>query len=216
MQATERTRVRRHPERGAYDAETIHAILDAGFLCHVGFVDDGQPFVVPTLYCRVGDTLYLHGSPLSRMAQRLQDSPLCVTVTHVDGVVVARSGFNSSINYRSVMILGAGQLVEDKEAKLAAMNALIDQVVPGRSAEARPPTRNELKATAIIAVCINEASAKLRSGPPGDPSKDRKLDIWAGVIPMTQQISAPVPSPDLPAGVPVPDSVIRMVRDGTE
>ncbi|HZS93474.1 MAG TPA: pyridoxamine 5'-phosphate oxidase family protein [Chloroflexota bacterium] len=216
MSPTERTKVRRHPERGAYDAETIHAILDAGFLCHVGFVDEGQPYVIPTLYCRSGDTLYLHGSSLSRMAQRLQAGiALCVTVTHVDGIVVARSGFNSSINYRSVMVLGTGRLVEDRADKLAAMNALIDGVVPGRAADMRPPTTKELNATAIIAIRIDEASAKVRTGPPKDPAKDRRLDLWAGVIPAAFQVGEPEDSPDLGAGIDVPEYVRRFI-DGAD
>lgn len=176
-----RVTVRRHPERGAYDADTIHAILDEGFLCHVGFVADDQPFVIPTLYARAGDTLYLHGSPLSRLPRHLADGiPLCVTVTLVDGVVLARSAFHHSINYRSVVILGRGRVVTEPGAKEEALRALVDGVVPGRSADARGPDAQELKATLVIAVPLAEASARARTGPPKDAPDDYGLEWRCG------------------------------------
>jgi nitroimidazol reductase NimA-like FMN-containing flavoprotein (pyridoxamine 5'-phosphate oxidase superfamily) len=205
MAKTPRTTVRRHPERGAYDRAVIHDILDAGFLCHAGFVDGDQPFVIPTLYCRVEETLYLHGSPLSRMLGSLAGGiPLCVTVTHLDGIVMARSAFNSSINYRSVVVLGRGHLVEDEAQKRAAMDALVEQVVPGRTGDARAPTDKELAATSVIAVPMDEASAKIRTGPPKDPSFDLDLPIWAGEVPLRLEVGEPVPDPEMVADIPAP------------
>lgn len=205
MQTSSRVRVRRHPERGVYDADAIHAILDEGFLCHVGFVQDGQPFVIPTLYTRIDDTLYLHGSPVSRTLRSLGEGiPLCVTVTVVDGVVLARSAFQSSINYRSVVILGEGREVADEGEKQVAMRALVDQVVPGRSNDARGPSPKELAATAVIAIPLREASAKVRTGPPKDKDEDYELDIWAGEVPLTLQALEPVPDPRLAPDIPVP------------
>ncbi len=202
--------VRRHPERGAYDAETIHAILDEGFLCHVGFVDDAQPFVIPTLYARAGDTLYLHGSPLSRMLRRLADGlPLCVTVTLVDGLVLARSAFHHSINYRSVVILGRGRIVTEAGDKEEALRALVDHVVPGRSADARGPDAQELKATLVIAVPLAEASAKVRKGPPKDAPDDYALDVWAGEVPLRLHSLEPIPDARLAPDIAAPDYVRR-------
>jgi nitroimidazol reductase NimA-like FMN-containing flavoprotein (pyridoxamine 5'-phosphate oxidase superfamily) len=213
MTKTPRTTVRRHPERGAYDRATVRGILDAGFLCHAGFVDGDQPFVIPTLYCRVDDTLYLHGSPLSRMLGRLAEGiPLCVTVTHLDGIVLARSAFNSSINYRSVVVLGRGHLVEDDAEKRAATDALVEQVCPGRTRDARAPTEKELAATSVIAVPMDEASAKIRTGGPKDPSFDLHLPMWAGVVPLHLQVGDPVPDPELLPNTPVPD-YLRTVLD---
>ncbi len=217
MQRTSRTTVQRHPERGVYDAETIYAILDAGFLCHVGFAQGEQPFVIPTLYARVGDKLYLHGSPLSRMFQPVEGGiPLCITVTHVDGLVLARSAKKHSVNYRSVMVLGRGCVVTDRKEKLAALDALVDQVVPGRAAEVRGPDANELKATQVLMVPLEEASAKVRAGPPLDAPKDYKLGIWAGVVPLRQEALAPVPDPRLAADIPAPEHVQRYIQRGKE
>jgi nitroimidazol reductase NimA-like FMN-containing flavoprotein (pyridoxamine 5'-phosphate oxidase superfamily) len=210
MQRTTRTTVQRHPERGVYDAETIHAILDAGFLCHVGFVRDEQPFVIPTLYARVGEKLYLHGSPLSRVLQPVEGGvPLCVTVTHVDALVLARSAFHHSINYRSVMVLGRGHVVTERAEKEMALSALVDQVVPGRSAEVRGPSRQELKGTQVMVIPLEEASAKVRTGPPLDAAKDYKLDIWAGVLPLRLEPQELIPDPRLSAEIPVPEHVQR-------
>lgn len=203
-----RMTVQRHAERGAYDAATIHAILDDGFLCHVGFVQDDQPFVLPTLYVRDGDVIYLHGSALSHMLRRLEEGiPLCMTVTHVDGLVLARSTFNHSVNYRSVVIAGQGYVVTKRAEKDAALRLLVEHVIPGRSDEARGPSAQELKATLVIAVPLAEASAKVRSGPPKDAPRDYKLDVWAGELPLRLQALDPIPDPRLPADVPVPEYV---------
>ena len=213
MQTPARVKVRRHPERGAYDAATIHAILDEGFLCHVGFVQDGQPFAIPTLYARAGDTLYLHGSPLSRMLRHLGEGvPLCVTVTLVDGLVLARSAFQHSINYRSVVILGEGRVVTEPADKEEALRALVEHVVPGRSADARGPNAQELKATLVIAVPLREASAKVRTGPPKDTAADYALDVWAGELPLRLQPLEPIPDAGLTPDIPMPEYVRRYRR----
>jgi nitroimidazol reductase NimA-like FMN-containing flavoprotein (pyridoxamine 5'-phosphate oxidase superfamily) len=210
MTTSSGTKVQRHPERGRYDRDLIHAILDDGFLCHVGFVQDGQPFVIPTLYTRIGGTLYLHGSPVSRMLRFLQDGiPMCVTVTLVDGIVLARSAFSSSVNYRSVVVLGQGSVVTDEEDKRAAMRALVDQVMPGRSDDAREPNEKELAATLVIDIPLEEASAKVRIGPPKDAAGDYGLKVWAGEIPLSLRVGEPVPDPQLASDIPVPPYVRR-------
>ena len=178
------TRVKRHPERGHYDRETIDAILDDGFLCHLGFVVDGQPYVIPTLHARVGDVLYLHGSPASRMLKELgSGAPVCVTVTHLDGVVLAKSVFNHSVNYRSVVVLGTPRAVAGDE-KLAALEAIVEHIAPGRWTEARQPSEKELRTTEVVAISLDEASAKVRSGPPIESPQDEELDVRSGVIPI--------------------------------
>jgi nitroimidazol reductase NimA-like FMN-containing flavoprotein (pyridoxamine 5'-phosphate oxidase superfamily) len=212
MQRTARTTVKRHPERGVYDAETIHAILDAGFLCHVGFVHEEQPFVIPTLYARMGDKLYLHGSPLSRMLQPVEGGiPLCVTVTHLDGLVLARSAFHHSVNFRSAVIVGRGYVVTDKAEKLASLSALVDQVVAGRSAEVRGPNPKELKTTQVLVIPLEEASAKVRTGPPLDARPDYASDIWAGVLPLRMEALPLVPDPRLKKDIPVPEHVQQYI-----
>src|SRR5512132_1640323 len=205
-QPTERTRVRRLPERAAYDRDTVHAILDEGFICHVGFVAGGQPFVVPTGYARVGETVYLHGSTGSRLGLR-PGMDVCVTVTLVDGLVLARSAFHHSMNYRSVMAVGRTRPVFDLEAKEAALRALVEHIVPGRSAEVRGGDRSELAATAVLAVPLDEVSAKVRTGPPVDDEPDYALPIWAGVLPLRQVADAPVPDPRLDPPLPPPSHV---------
>jgi uncharacterized protein len=208
MPRTSRTTVQRQPKRGIYDAETIYTILDAGFLCHVGFVQEDQPFVIPTLYVRIGEKLYLHGSPLSRMLQVAGGSlPLCITVTHVDGLVLARSAFHHSINYRSVMILGQGQIVVDRAEKISVLNALVEHIVVGRSSEVRGPNPKELKATQVLAIPLQEASAKMRTGSPSDARGDYALPIWAGEIPLHLEALTPVPDPKLARDIPVPEHV---------
>ena len=208
MRTVSRATVRRKPERGVYDAETIRAILDAGFLCHVGLVDNGQPFAIPTLYVRVGEQVYLHGSPRSRLLQPVEAGlPLCVTVTHMDGLVLARSAFHHSVNYRSVMILGRGQLVTDPVEKEAVLKAMVNHIVPGRSAEIRGPSVRELKATHVLAISLEESSAKVRTGPPKDAYADYALPIWAGELPLRLQAMAPVADPKLPIGIPIPEHV---------
>jgi len=177
--------VKRHPERGAYDRETIDAILDEGLICHLGFVVDGQPYVIPTIHARDGDVLYLHGSPGSRMLRELkQGIDVCVTVTLLDGLVLARSVYNHSMNYRSAVVLGRAREVTDRTEKLHAMERVVEHVVPGRWAEARQPNEGEIDGTTILAVPLEEASAKIRSGPPKDFDEDLTLPVWAGVIPL--------------------------------
>jgi uncharacterized protein len=205
-QATERTRVRRLPERAAYDRDTVHAILDEGFVCHVGFVVDGQPYVIPTGYARAGETLYLHGSTGSRLGLR-PGMPVCVTVTLLDGLVLARSAFHHSMNYRSVTVLGRTRPVVDPEEKEAALRAFVEHVVPGRSDEVRGADRRELAATAVLAVPIEEVSAKVRTGPPKDDEVDDALAVWAGVLPLALVPGDPVPDARLDPAVPVPSYV---------
>ncbi len=202
---TDRTQVRRLPDRGAYDSETVFRILDEGFFCHVGFAVDGQPFVIPTGYARVGNTLYLHGSAASRMLRTLAGGvQVCVTVTLVDGLVLARSAFHHSVNYRSVVILGRATAVENLEEKLRALEAFTEHIVRGRWNDVRKPTESELKATAVLALPLEEVSAKVRRGPPKDDEQDYQLPIWAGVVPLRIVSSAPVSDPKLNAGLEPP------------
>jgi hypothetical protein len=211
-----RTRVRRLPELADYERGTIDAILDAGMVCHLGFVHDGQPYVVPTLHARVGDELLVHGSAASRTLGALGGgTSVCVTVTLVDGIVLARSVFESSMNYRSVMLLGRARVIEGSEGKLRALEAFSEQLLPGRWADARRPTEQELKATTVLAVPIEEASAKISAGPPDDgDTPDARLPIWAGVIPLVVAALPAVPAPELPAGVEMPAYVRDFERAG--
>jgi hypothetical protein len=213
-QATERTRLRRLPERAAYDRETVNAILDEGFVCHVGFVVDGQPYVIPTGYARAGETLYLHGSTGSRLGLR-PGMPVCVTVTLLDGLVLARSAFHHSMNYRSVTVLGRTRPVTDPGAKEAALRAFVEHVVPGRSDEVRGGDRRQLAATAVLAVPIEEVSAKVRTGPPKDDEEDYALPVWAGVLPLALVPGSPVPDARLDPAVPVPSYVAGWDRRST-
>ena len=213
FQPTERTQVKRLPKRGVYDRAAIHEILDEGFLCHVGFVVDGQPYVIPTGYARAGDMLYIHGSAASRMLRTLsQGVAVAVTVTLVDGLVLARSAFHHSMNYRSVVVLGTATAVEDSAAKTEALRAFTEQVAPGRWAEIRWPTEQELKATTVLALPLTEASAKVRTGPPIDDEEDYALPVWAGVLPLELTPCAPIADPRLPAGISVPDYVTNYSR----
>ena len=204
-----RTRVRRHPERGRYEQADVDAILDAALVCHVGFVQDGQPFVIPTLHARVGDDLYLHGSSASRAVRALGGGiPVCVTATLVDGIVLARSVFDHSVNYRSVVVLGEAAAVTDADEKAYALEAFTEKLLPGRWAEARPPASQELKATGVLRIPLGEASAKVRNGGPGGADgPDGELDVWAGVVPLSIVAGEPEPDPALRAGIPVPASV---------
>ena len=194
---TVRTRVVREPQRAVYDRDTVNQILDEALLCHVGFVansnSDFQPFVIPMSYGRDGDVLYIHGSPASRMMRQLEQGvPVCVTVTLVDGLVLARSVFNHSMNYRSVMILGTATLVDDPAEKLAALRALSEHIIPGRWDDSRQPNEKELKATSVLRLPINEFSAKVRVGPPVDDAEDYAFSTWAGVIPLEMNSGAPI------------------------
>jgi nitroimidazol reductase NimA-like FMN-containing flavoprotein (pyridoxamine 5'-phosphate oxidase superfamily) len=213
---TPRTTVRRLPKRGHYDRETIAAILDEGLVCHVGFVVDGQPYVIPTVYARVGERLCLHGSAVSRMLRTLAGGvPVCVTVTLLDGLVLARSVFNHSMNYRSVVVLGTATALEDDE-KRNALEAIAEHVAPGRWKEARGPNETELKATLVLSLPLDEASAKVRTGPPVDEDEDYGLPYWAGVLPLALAAGSPVDDPRLPPGIARPPSVRgwRRPRDG--
>ena len=203
--ATKRTRVRRLPKRGAYDRETINSVLDEAFVCHVGFVIDGQPYVIPTGYARIGDDLYIHGSSASRMLRSLAEGvQVCVTVTLVDGLVLARSAFHHSMNYRSVVILGKATLVDEPEEKNRAMEALTEHIVPGRWKDVRWPTELELKATSVLKVPIEEASAKIRTGGPVDDEEDYTIDIWAGVLPLELVSGQPIEDERLTQEIELP------------
>jgi len=196
------TTVKRHPERGAYDRETIDPILDEALICHLGFVVEGRPFVIPTIHARDGDTLYVHGSPASRMLRTAkEDVDICVTVTLLDGLVLARSVYNHSMNYRSVVVLGRAREVTDRDEKLRAMQRVVEHVVPGRWNDARRPSAGEIKGTTILALALDEASAKIRSGPPTDDDADLRLPVWAGVIPLGIEPGDPVPDSGI-AGPP--------------
>jgi uncharacterized protein len=206
--ATERTRVKRLPKRASYDRDAIHSILDTALVCHVGFAIDGQPYVIPTLHVRIDDRLYIHGSAASRMLGTAADgTPIAVTVTHIDGLVLARSAFHHSVNYRSVVILGNATLVTDPAEKLAVMKGLIDHVAPGRWDHIRHPNEKELAATSVLSIPIVEASAKLRSGDPLDDDADYAMPVWAGQIPFTMNTSKPVADARLDASTPVPAHV---------
>jgi nitroimidazol reductase NimA-like FMN-containing flavoprotein (pyridoxamine 5'-phosphate oxidase superfamily) len=207
---TERTKLKRLPARGHYERATINAILDEGFICHVGFVVDGQPYVIPTGYARAGDNVYIHGSSASRMLRNLSEGMnACVTVTLIDGLVLARSAFHHSINYRSVVILGKAQLVSDDTEKNAALEALTEHIVPGRWADVRWPTDLELKATTVLKLPIDEASAKIRTGDPKDDEEDYAMNVWAGVLPLSLAIGEPIADGRLDPTIPIP----RHVKD---
>jgi len=210
---TERTAVKRLPKRGAYDRETVYAILDEGFVCHVGFAVDGSPYVIPTGYARDGDALYIHGSAASRMLRTLEQGvQVCVTVTLIDGLVLARSAFHHSMNYRSVVVFGTASVVLEDEEKLKALSAFSEQVIPGRWNEVREPDENELKATLVLKLPLTEASAKVRTGPPLDDEPDYALEVWAGELPLHLQAEAPIPDPRLPRGIDPPEYALRYAR----
>jgi uncharacterized protein len=209
LEQTERTRIHRLPQRGNYDRPTIDAILDEALICHVGFVIDGRPVVIPTIHTRVDDHLYFHGSPASGMLRNLRDGvDACVTVTLVDGLVLARSAFHHSMNYRSVVVFGKAEEVIDRDEKLRVLAALVEHVCRGRSADARRPNEKELKQTLVLRLPIAEASAKIRTGPPVDEAEDYDLPIWAGVLPLPLTPGAPLPD----NAVPVPQYVTRYRR----
>ena len=205
---TPRTTVRRLPERARYDRATVHAILDEGLVCHVGFVQEGQPFVVPSAYARVGDRLVIHGSAASRMVKALAGgAPACATVTLLDGLVLARSGFHHSMNYRSVVVVGTATEVTDPAEKRRALDAIVEHVAPGRAASVRPPSENELRATRVVTLPLDEASAKVRTGPPKDDEADYALAVWAGELPLRLEPFEPVADPRLGPGIEPPPHV---------
>jgi len=202
---TERTRVVREPHRGVYDRETIYKILDEGIVCHVGFSTEAQPFVIPTLYARVGDTVYFHGSAASRMLRGAASGiPVCITVTLIDGLVLARSVFNHSMNYRSVVALGKATLVDQPEEKLEALRAFTEKILPGRWDDARQPNDKELKATSILKLPLTEVSAKIRSGPVQDDEEDYILPVWAGVVPLHVHADTPIRDERCDPAIPLP------------
>jgi uncharacterized protein len=199
---THRTRIIREANRAVYDRDAIYKILDEGLVCHVGFAAEGQPFVIPTMYARVDDSLYFHGSAASRMLLGASSGmPVCITVTMLDGLVLARSVFHHSMNYRSVVILGTARLVTDDAEKMRALRAIAEQIVRGRWDDARQPTEQEMRATTVLALPISEASAKIRTGPPKDEKEDYALPVWAGVLPLCTMAGAPEPDPALPAAI---------------
>jgi hypothetical protein len=205
---TARTRVVREADRAVYDRETVYRILDEGFLCHAGFVHDGQPFVIPTSYGRKDASLYIHGSAASRMLREMKDGvPVCITVTLLEGLVLARSIFNHSMNYRSVVIVGRATMVEDREEKLAALRILSEHILPGRWDDVRQPNERELKATSVMRVPIEEFSAKVRVGPPIDDEEDYSFPTWAGVVPLEVVAGKPIRDPRLDAARTVPPYV---------
>ena len=205
FETTERTRVRRMPQRASYDVASVEAILAEGLYCHVGFSVDGQPYVIPTIYARIEDRLYIHGSAASRMLRTIGGRmPVCVTVTLLDGLVLARSTFHHSMNYRSVVILGEAAEVTDPDEKMTALQAIVDHVMVGRWADVRQPSPQELQATSVIRVPLEEVSAKIRTGPPVDDAEDYLLDCWAGEVPLRLVPQPPVADPQLRSGIALP------------
>jgi nitroimidazol reductase NimA-like FMN-containing flavoprotein (pyridoxamine 5'-phosphate oxidase superfamily) len=210
---TPRTRLVREADRAVYDREAAYRILDEGFLCHVGFVVDGQPFVIPTSYGRKNDSLYIHGSAASRMLRQMKEGvPVCITVTLLDGLVLARSIFNHSMNYRSVVILGKATLVDDPEEKIAALRLLSEHIIPGRWANSRQPNERELKATSVLRVPIEEFSAKVRTGPVIDDEEDYSFPTWAGVVPLEMKAGTPIDDPRILPGQTAPEYARQYIR----
>lgn len=205
---TPRVRVRRAPKRAVYDRARIFAILDEAIVCHVGFACEGQPYVIPTLHARVGDVVYLHGSTASRMVRTLAGgAPCALTVTLLDGIVLARSAFHHSANYRSVTVLGRATLVTSEDERLRALQAFTEQLVPGRWEHVRPPSAKEMKGTRVLALALDEASAKVRTGPPVDDDEDMGREVWAGELPLALEVAVPRPDPQLAAGIAAPAHV---------
>jgi nitroimidazol reductase NimA-like FMN-containing flavoprotein (pyridoxamine 5'-phosphate oxidase superfamily) len=216
FEVTPRSQVRQLVKRGRYDRETVYAIVDEALVCHVGFVEQGQPVVIPTLHAREGDCLLLHGATDSRLVRHIQAGhPLCVSFAIVDGLVLGKAACSHSMNYRSAVLFGRGRLVEAEETKLRALELLTGQLMPGRWQDVRQPNAQELKATAIVSIDIQEASAKVRAGPPADSRRDRELPIWAGVVPLRQVAQSPIPADDTEEDVAVPEYVAAYVRRQT-
>lgn len=212
---TTRTRVRRHPERSRYDRETVWSILDEALICHLGFVVDGTPFVMPTMYARDGDAIYVHGSPVSRMLRTAAGpADVCLTVTLLDGLVLARTVFNHSMNFRSVVVVGRAEEVTDPNEKMAASRALVEHVCRGRWADARHPSVKELNATTILRLSLSESSAKVRAGGPKDSGDELEVPVWAGEVPLRVRPLAPVADPELPEGIVEPIYAADYTRPG--
>ncbi len=214
LSATERTRLRRHSERGKTEYTELLAVLDAGMICHLGVVLGGAPLVLPTAYGRIGDTLYLHGSSANRSLHAADGNEVCVTVTHIDGLVCARSVFSHSVNYRCAVVFGTARIVTDEAERLAGLRAVTEQLIPGRWDAVRSPTRKELAATSVLAVSLGEASVKIRTGPPGDEPEDLDLPVWAGVVPITTSFGEPEPDPALRPGLTPPGHIRARVAAG--
>jgi len=207
---TKRNQVRRLPKRADYRKDVIYKIIDEALICHVGFVQEGQPFVIPTIHTRRGDTIYLHGATVSRMIQHVQKgNPMCIEITLLDGIVFARSVFHSSVNYRSVVLFGTGRLVDSDEEKMRALEAMIKHLAPGRWEEARKPNQKELASTAVVGIQIESASAKIRIGPPADDEEDYQLPVWAGVLPLQMQALEPIADLRLEDGISVPEYIMQ-------
>jgi len=207
LSATARTRLGRHSERGKTEHADLLAVLDAGMICHLGVVVGGAPLVLPTAYGRIGDTLYLHGSSANRSLHAADGQQVCVTVTHLDGLVCARSVFSHSVNYRSAVVFGTARIVTDEAERLAGLRAVTEQLIPGRWDAVRAPTRKELAATSVLAVSLGEASVKVRTGPPGDEPEDLDSPVWAGVVPITTSFGEPEPDPALHPGISAPEHI---------
>jgi uncharacterized protein len=214
LSPTERTRLRRHSERGKTDHADLLAVLDAGMICHLGVVVNGAPLVLPTAYGRIGDTLYLHGSSANRSLHAADGHEVCVTVTHLDGLVCARSVFSHSVNYRCAVVFGTARIVTGEDERLAGLRAVTEQLIPGRWDAVRAPTRKELAATSVLAVSLDEASVKVRTGPPGDEPEDLDLPVWAGVVPMTIGFGVPEPDPALRPGITTPRHIRLRAESG--
>lgn len=213
ISVTEKNKIKRIPKRGVYERDTINKILDEAFICHVGFAVENQPFVIPTSFARIDDNLVIHGSAASRMMRSLsKEIDVCVTVTLIDGLVLARSAFHHSMNYRSVVVFGKAKIIEDEKEKYDALKAFTEHIVPDRWSEIRPPTKNELKGTTVLLLPINEASAKIRTGNPVDDAEDYDLDVWAGVIPLNLTTAAPIDDDRLKSGIAVPQNVLNYSR----
>lgn len=208
---TDLTRLRRRHLNARYDVDTVHGILDSGLVCHVGYVVDGQPVVTPTAYWRMGEDLYFHGSAASRTLEHMAEGvPVCVTVSHLDGIVHARSGFNSCMNYRAVMVFGSAVAVTDPEEKARALDGLLDRLAPGRSGESRPSTAQELKGTLVLRLPLEQVSAKVRAGEVGDDEEERASDYWAGIVPVHTVVGEPVDDPELRPGIARPANITRI------
>ena len=213
IEQTKRTKLKRIPKRGNFERAAIYKILDEAFICHVGFAVNNQPFVIPTSFARIGDRLVIHGSAASRMMRELKSEiDVCVTVTLVDALVLARSAFHHSMNYRSVVVFGKAKIIEGEREKYAALKAFTEHIVPHRWAEIRPPSKNELKGTTVLSLELSEASAKIRAGGPVDDEEDYELDVWAGVLPLELKIGAPVADERLRTGVEVPSNILNYTR----
>ncbi len=212
---TERNRVKRLPKRGHYDRETIHRILDEALICHVAFVEKGQPYVIPINFARMGDHIVLHGAKASRLLKHIEAGhPICLEVTIVDGLVLARSVFHHSVNYRSVVVFGQGRLIEDQQEKLDALQAVTEHLIPGRWKEARLPNHKELNATSVVSINIDEASAKVRVGPPVDEQEDYALPVWAGILPLQEMALPPIHDELQSENIPLPEYVAQYSRKG--